>query len=108
MEGFIFLFPSNLSNSTVKLLNVAAASIRMKILIFQWPMPKAHLRLLLEILYEKINPRTVITLAQPFMSNGQINICPINQFNAHMSQNVYKIVFFQLWSNTFYHTIFYY
>ena len=59
-------------------------------------MPKAHLRLLLEILYEKINPRAVITLAQPFMSNGQINKCPINQFNAHMSKKVYKVLFFQL------------
>ena len=77
--------------STVKFSIVAASLIRMKNLIFQYPIPKVHLRLLLGVLYEKFKHRAAIPLdcpegiTQPFMSNGQIKICPISQFNAHVS-----------------------
>ena len=40
---------------TVKFLIVAAALIRMKNRIFQSPMPKVHVRLLWEVLREKLN-----------------------------------------------------
>ena len=58
-------------------------------------MPKAHLRLLLKVLFEKLNHSAAITLdcpveiTQTFMSNGQIEICPMNQFDAHISRKVY-------------------
>ena len=62
---------------TVKFLIVAVALIRMKNPIFQYLIPKVHLRLLLEVLYEKFNHRAAIALdchvgiTQPLMSNGQ-------------------------------------
>ena len=106
-ENYSYLF--NLSSTfsgerkeltTLKFLIVAVALIRMKNFISQYAVPKVHLRLLLEVLYEKFNPHAAITLdrpvriTQPFMSNGQINICPINQFNAHISKKKLNIIYF--------------
>ena len=48
--------------TTLKFLIVAAAFIRMKKIIFQCPMPKVHLRLLFEVLPEKLNHRAAINL----------------------------------------------
>ena len=66
---------------TVKFLIVAAALIRMKKIIFQCLMPKVQLRLLLEVLPEKLNrpPRGYqsqlpVAMTQPFMCNAHIKI----------------------------------
>ena len=42
--------------------------------------------------------RAPYEIIQPFMSNGQLKLCPMNQFmnqfNARISRKVYKIVYF--------------
>ena len=83
-----------LSATTVKFLIVAVALIRTKNLIFQYLIPKAPLRLLLEVLYEKFNHHARLSLwtapkESPNPSRLMVKICPMSQFNAHIS---FKII----------------
>ena len=58
----IYIIRLNMS-STIKFLIVDAALIRMKKIISQCPMSKFHLRLLLEVLREKLNQRTRLSIS---------------------------------------------
>ena len=57
-------------------------NIRMKKIIFQCPMPKVHLRLLLEVLCKNLNRRAALpgAITQLFMSNAHTKIiCHMNR-----------------------------
>ena len=82
----------------VKFLIVAITLIRIKILIFQYQ--TAKIAAFIGGFVWKIKSlhgyhfELPIGIKQLFMSNSQIKICHVNEFNVHITQKVHEPVYF--------------